>query len=146
MDSKIYITNSNTETEKVGEELAKSLKGSTLLLLTGNLGSGKTTFVKGLAKGLGIEKNISSPTFILLRTYKAPNKTVLNHIDLYRLDKIDFNNFGLEDLIMNNNSITVIEWAEKLNISFSKLDKLLQIMPINFKYLNENQREITIHG
>lgn len=142
MDAKIFITNSDTQTQKIGKELAKSLKSKSLLLLTGDLGSGKTTFVKGLAKGLGIKKRINSPTFVLVKNYGR----TLNHIDLYRLDNEEqIKSLDIESLIKDS-LITVIEWAEKLNKSFLKLDKFLQIKQINFKYLGENQREITIYG
>lgn len=141
MDAKIFITNSDAQTQKIGKELAKSLKRKSLILLTGNLGSGKTTFVKGLAKGLGIKKRINSSTFILVKNYGR----ILNHIDLYRLDnEKQIKSMDIESLIKDS-PITVIEWAEKLNKSLLKLDKFLRIRQINFKYLNENQREITIH-
>lgn len=141
MGAKIFITNSDAQTQKIGKELAKSLKSKSLLLLTGDLGSGKTTFVKGLAKGLGIKKRINSPTFVLVKNYGK----ILNHIDLYRLDNEEqIKSLGIESLIKDS-QITVIEWAEKLNKSFLKLDKFLQIRQINFKYLGENQREISIY-
>lgn len=145
MDPKIIITYSSAETEKIGEEFAKKIKGKNLILLKGKLGSGKTTFVKGLAKGLRIGKKILSPTFILLKSYQSPSGKILNHIDLYRLEKINPQKLGLEELLKKNNSITVIEWGEKLDKSLLKSDELLQIRQIDFEYINESQREITIN-
>lgn len=142
MDPKIFITNSNAETFKTGEEFAKRLNRGDLILLTGELGSGKTTFVKGLAKGLKIKKNIISPTFILLKSYKAPNKTILNHLDLYRLNNVSPRDLGIEELLKNEKSVTIIEWAEKIK----KYPTKSRIIYISFKYLSENKREITING
>lgn len=146
MGAKIFTTNSDVETEKLGEGIGRSLRSKTLLLLSGDLGSGKTTFVKGLAVGVGVKKRITSPTFTLLKSYPASSRITLNHIDLYRFsNKNQIKSLGLEDIINNENSITVIEWAEKITNNFIKLDKLLQIRRINFKYISENQREIKIY-
>lgn len=142
MDPKIFITNSNAETFKTGEEFAKRLNRGDLILLTGELGSGKTTFVKGLAKGLKIKKNIISPTFVLLKSYEAPNKTILNHLDLYRLNNVSPRDLGIEELLKNEKSVTIIEWAEKIK----KYPAKSRIIYISFKYLSENKREITING
>lgn len=137
MDTKIFITNSDAQTQKIGEELAKILKRKSLILLTGDLGSGKTTFVKGLAKGLGIKKRINSPTFVLVKNYGR----ILNHIDLYRLDNEEqIKSLDIESL-MKDSPITVIEWAEKI-----KKCPQVNILKINFKYLNDKQRKITING
>lgn len=139
INSKHKITNSSEETEKLGEEFAKELIGGDIICLYGNLGSGKTTFVKGLAKGLGIKSRIISPTFVLIRQHRI-NFKFLYHIDLYRLENgEDIKGLGLEDLFKDKNSIIVIEWAEKLG----------ELLPENridifFEILNEEKRKITL--
>ncbi len=102
--------------------MGSSLNGGEIILLNGELGAGKTTFVQGLAKGLGIDASITSPTFILMRTYTIPKymdkvATHLYHVDLYRLeDNVDeeIENLGVFDLWSKGNSIFVVEWANKL--------------------------------
>ena len=110
---KQFITNSDEETRSFAEKFAKSFKG--ILALSGELGAGKTTFVQGFAKGLGIKDKIISPTFVLMRHHKIPKtKRTLHHIDLYRIeDPSSILNIGLEEIISNPQNIVVVEWAEK---------------------------------
>lgn len=109
------ITNSEEETRKFAQSFAQSIK-SNIYALSGNLGAGKTTFVQGFAKGLGIKDKIISPTFVLIRQHQIPNtKKVLYHIDLYRLENLGtYNELGLKEIFSDPNAIVVIEWAEKL--------------------------------
>lgn len=136
-DEKIFITNSFEETQNLGKELAKTLKGGELIALYGNLGGGKTTFVQGLAMGLGIKRRIISPTFIIIRTYDLRPKTFY-HIDLYRTETAeDIRGLGIDEIIGNSNNIIVVEWAEKMKdfLPEKRID-------IYFEYLDENKREI----
>lgn len=141
MDTK-RITNDSGQTKKLGEEVAKELKAGDTLLLFGNLGAGKTTFVQGLARGLGITERILSPTFVLQRIHEVLGRDfkTLNHIDLYRLEgRHDIQTLGLAETINEESSITIIEWADRL-IDFSPK----QGYKIWFEYLEENQRKIKI--
>lgn len=98
----------------MGEDLAKDLKGGDVVALYGDLGAGKTVFVKGLAKGLGIKKRILSPTFIFMRSYPLTSGKQFVHIDLYRAQSLeDFEALGPEELFSKNN-IVVLEWADKI--------------------------------
>lgn len=144
MDPKIFITNSESETQKIGEVIAAGFKKGGLILLSGDLGSGKTTFVKGLATGLGIKKRVISPTYIIHRSYISPSLT-LNHLDLFRLSESSkAEELGIEDLICPD-SITVIEWPEKLETYFKKFKLVTPVIKMSFEYLNENQRKITLY-
>ena len=130
----VYQTNSAQKTKALGQKIAKNLP-SQILALTGDLGSGKTTFVKGLAQGLGIKKRILSPSFTLIRQYGR-----FYHFDLYRLeDKIDIKKLGLEEIWQNPYNIIAIEWAEKIKENLS--DKAVWI---DFQYLGKNKRKIEI--
>lgn len=132
------ISKNDHETQQVGEEFAKQLKPGDVVLLFGDLGAGKTTFTKGLARGLGIQKRIISPTFILQRTHSFTDKKgYLAHVDLYRLDENAIKNMGIEDVI-NEDNIVVIEWAEKL----TTLPK--QRWEVYLKHLEEESRSIEI--
>lgn len=94
---------------ELGEVLGERVKPGDLLFLSGDLGAGKTTMVKGIAKGMGIESDITSPTFQLLKTYHG--KFTLNHLDLYRLGpESDVEILDLEDLVAEG--VTVIEWGD----------------------------------
>lgn len=135
-------TKNSKETKDFGREFAGKLKPGETLLLYGDLGAGKTTFTQGLAQGLGIKDRILSPTFVLQRIHEIPGKkkSVLNHIDLYRIDTpTQIEGLGLSEVMEDKNSITVIEWADRLkNYSPKKGYKLF------FKYLGEDKREIII--
>ncbi|MDP3986265.1 MAG: tRNA (adenosine(37)-N6)-threonylcarbamoyltransferase complex ATPase subunit type 1 TsaE, partial [Candidatus Veblenbacteria bacterium] len=87
MRPKTFTTTSASQTRALGTKLAGELKGGELLALTGHLGSGKTTFLKGLAKGLGVKDTVTSPTFVLMKVYPAKHKNIRTfvHVDCYRL-------------------------------------------------------------
>lgn len=139
MKSKTIETKNVLQTQKIAADLAKTLVVGDILCLYGNLGSGKTTFVQSLAKGLGIKKRIISPTFIIIRQYKM-KKYNFYHIDLYRVKtKEDLLGLGIDEVLKDKNNIVVIEWAENL------LDLLPQVRTdIKFEYIDENKRKITI--
>lgn len=108
------ITNSREETIQLGKKLAKAVSPGRPVALIGKLGAGKTTFVKGLAKGLQIESQIVSPTFLLIKEYTS-GRLPLYHIDAYRIsDPQELSEVGVEDYLLNTEGITVIEWAEKV--------------------------------
>jgi tRNA threonylcarbamoyladenosine biosynthesis protein TsaE len=133
------ITNSSEETKKLASNFAKKLKGGEIIALFGDLGSGKTTFVQGLAKGLGVKERITSPTFVILNLHKAKKGLELAHFDLYRLNnEADLEGIGATDYLGKKNIISVIEWAEKAK----------KILPagtiwITFEHIDENKRKIT---
>jgi len=116
---KRIITQSEKETQDIGFELAKGLKGGETIALSGNLGSGKTIFSKGLARGLGVRKIIASPTFVLMKVYKIEGHQMeienFVHVDAYRLKTAnDLKEIGLFDWLNKKNTIVAIEWAEKV--------------------------------
>jgi tRNA threonylcarbamoyladenosine biosynthesis protein TsaE len=107
---KTVSVDSPEQTKKYGESLAPYLKPQDVILLDGDLGAGKTTFTKGLAKGLGIKRNIKSPTFTIIREYKD-GRIPLYHMDIYRLDDGSGDELGLEEYF-NGDGVNVIEWSE----------------------------------
>lgn len=105
-------TVSELETEQVGANFAEGLIPGAIVLLYGELGSGKTAFVRGLAGALGVKpSDVSSPTFTLIQEYRG--RVTVNHVDLYRLSGAEIDDLGLEKLTTDN-SIVVIEWADRL--------------------------------
>src|SRR5687767_6916537 len=106
------------DTQKAGLEFAKNLKPGEIILLSGELGAGKTTFVQGLAGELGVKDRIISPTFMLVRKHRIrqPKTDIKNvyHIDLYRLEgQTDIKSLGLEDIFTDESGVFLIEWGEK---------------------------------
>jgi tRNA threonylcarbamoyladenosine biosynthesis protein TsaE len=108
-----FTTNSEEETRDVAAQLATTLTAGAVVLLFGDLGAGKTAFVKGLAAGLGIDPDeVTSPTFTLVHEYRGA-RLPLVHIDLYRLDRADLDEIGLDSEVAAA-GITAVEWAERL--------------------------------
>lgn len=101
---------SATETMALGERLAKYLIPQDLILLDGDLGAGKTTFTKGLAKGLGIQRPVKSPTFTIIREYQD-GRIPLYHMDAYRLEEGGGDDLGLEEYF-NGDGVNVVEWSK----------------------------------
>jgi tRNA threonylcarbamoyladenosine biosynthesis protein TsaE len=105
-------TASETETASAGEALGRELRPGGVVLLYGDLGAGKTAFVRGLARGVGANPDeVSSPTFTIVQEY-AGDSTTLYHVDLYRLEPAEIDDLGLEDLVAGD-GIVAIEWAER---------------------------------
>lgn len=130
-----YISNSFEETVSIGIRFAKSLKQGDVVLLEGDLGAGKTAFTKGIAKGLGIENEILSPTYAYMNDYNG----VLYHYDCYRLTSgEDAEALGLTDYFYQG-GICVIEWSENIKSVLPKNTKKVTILKIE-----ENKRKIII--
>lgn len=109
----VHQSNSEAETRAIGARLAAQLQPGAVLLLSGDLGAGKTAFTKGLAEGLGIDPGeVTSPTFTLVHEYRQ-GRLPLVHVDLYRLDKADLDELGM-DSDLAERGVLAIEWAERL--------------------------------
>ncbi len=137
---KEIITGSPQETFSVGEKVAVLLKGGETILLTGDLGAGKTMFVKGIASGLGVDPltPVVSPTFTLINLYKARIDIV--HADLYRLDPEGIFGLGIEEY-MDNSHIIMVEWADISEGYFKG-----NLLRIKIEYLEQNRRKIILGG
>jgi tRNA threonylcarbamoyladenosine biosynthesis protein TsaE len=127
-------------TSKLASQIAKNLKGGEVICLIGELGVGKTYFVKSFAEALGIlGEEVISPTFVYWRKHKG-DKFMLNHFDFYRIENNrDIHEIGLEEAFEEKNAVTIIEWA----------DRAAEILPgdrleIHIKYLGESERQIIL--
>jgi len=115
-DIKIF-TKSDKETKKLGGALAREIlkekkaKHALVISLEGDLGAGKTTFVQGFGKFLGVKERIQSPTFVIMRIYHPHN---FIHVDAYRLKSKDFKAIGWKDFVKNKNNIILVEWGNKI--------------------------------
>ena len=151
-----FITKNASETEKIGSDFAQKVKSGSVILLFGELGSGKTTFVRGFVAGLEFENRVISPTFMIVRQYepriKNPSVNLrtshesgiqkIYHLDLYRFkNKKDLNSLDLKEMLEDKNAVTLIEWPELIQQSFSK-----NSFEIQFSYINENERRISVNN
>lgn len=134
--NKEIISQSVKQTNALGQSLGKLCRGGEILCLIGNLGSGKTTFVKGLAEGLKIKADqVHSPTFILMDHHKG--KLMLYHFDLYRLEKLEeIERLGYEEFFYSD-GVCVIEWADKLGMLMP-----LEYLEIKLEHAGEDKRKI----
>ncbi|HLD61292.1 MAG TPA: tRNA (adenosine(37)-N6)-threonylcarbamoyltransferase complex ATPase subunit type 1 TsaE [Patescibacteria group bacterium] len=140
-----FTTSSEQETKNFGQQFATHLKGGDIVCLYGELGAGKTTLVKGIAAGLGIKEEITSPTFTLMNIYKLSAKSyqlkALVHIDTYRLkDEKELIEIGVEDYLGQPGTVTIIEWPEKIE----GLLKDKPIKKITLEHLQNQTRKISL--
>lgn len=137
---KTYISKSYGETLRIAEDFAKSLKSGAVVAYLGDLGAGKTAFTTGIVKGLGIECNVSSPTFAICNEYRGNGKT-LYHFDMYRVDGwSDLYSTGFFDYL-DTGAYICAEWSENI---FGALPDDSIIVEIN--KLSDHEREIKIYG
>jgi tRNA threonylcarbamoyladenosine biosynthesis protein TsaE len=137
---KEFLTHSATETTELGRRLAAGLRPPKLVVLSGDLGAGKTTLIKGIAEGFqaASPENVTSPTFTLIHEYRGPSVNVY-HVDLYRIDtQRELDTLALDDLF-DDNSVVLIEWGEKFARFRSERD-----VEITIVRLGENDRKIKI--
>jgi tRNA threonylcarbamoyladenosine biosynthesis protein TsaE len=141
MQDLIFDSTSDSMTQKFAKKLAKHLKQGDCLALIGDFGAGKTTFVKGLAKGLriGCDQYVSSPSFVILKVYQG--KLPLYHFDLYRLSHLkDFDDIGLDEFL-SGRGVSVVEWAdrtENLHIPWG--------LRIEFIVSGQSSRRLKLYG
>ncbi|MCQ9204788.1 MAG: tRNA (adenosine(37)-N6)-threonylcarbamoyltransferase complex ATPase subunit type 1 TsaE [Omnitrophica bacterium] len=126
-------SNSCQETIDCGEAFSQALEAKDIVILEGDLGGGKTTFVKGILKGFNFKRRVLSPSFTLIRQYSLKN-LLIYHFDLYRIDAADLFDLGAEDLFYSQKSISLIEWGNKI-----KKD-LLRYIQVKFLFSAENKR------
>lgn len=133
------LSRSAEETITCGRELASRMRAPLLVLLSGDLGAGKTTLAKGIISGLGVahEEDITSPTFTLVHTFTGSVKVY--HVDLYRVGDVqEFDSLGLEDLFANP-AIVLIEWPERMRLRTD-----WPVMRIALAHVDESSRKITV--
>lgn len=148
-----YLTNNSLQTKRIGKEFAKKIlklpfeKKAAVICLVGDLGGGKTTFLQGFAKGLGIKERILSPSFVIMRKFQIPKiKTQISkfrnfyHIDCYRIKKPkSILDLGFKKIISDPQNIIAIEWANQVQRIIPQ-----EAIWIQFDYLGKNKRKIVI--
>ena len=135
----VFESDTEAATSRLGETLARTLVAGDVVLLYGDLGAGKTAFVRGLARGLGANPDdVSSPTFTIVQEYPGPALT-LYHVDLYLLEPAEIDDLGLEDLVAGE-GVVAIEWAERWS---GRPDDVTEV---RIDDAGEDRRTITIRG
>jgi len=143
-----YLTVNSSQTKKLGEALAKEVlrtkpkKTALIIGLEGDLGSGKTTFLQGFAKGLGIREKILSPTFVIIKRFKIKDLRFKKffHVDCYRIQKTkEILDLGFKEIISNPQNIIAIEWADRIRKILPKRALILQ-----FEFINKSNRKIML--
>ena len=132
---------SNEKMQQFGELLGRALKGGEIIELVGDVGAGKTTFVRGVARGMEIEEAVQSPSFTISHVYEAPDKRRLVHYDFYRLSEPGIMKEELAETVGSEKTAVVIEWA----------DSVLEVLPkdrltISIMVTGENTRELSLTG
>jgi tRNA threonylcarbamoyladenosine biosynthesis protein TsaE len=123
----IYETNGEKETVELGAQFAQSLRPGDIIGMNGELGAGKTEFVRGVCKALKVKDPVTSPTFSIINRYSGENEEIA-HIDLYRIEKPEeLNEIGFEELIYDTSIIKFVEWYEKAGDRMPKMNYIVNI-------------------
>ena len=134
-----FISHSQLETEEVGRKLAEKLPGGSVVAMYGDLGAGKTAFVRGMAKGMGLSCRVSSPTFTIVKEYLGERELI--HFDMYRLSSADeLFDIGWEDYL-SRGAVCAVEWSEKVQDAFFGDE-----ITVRIEKLSDTERKITIEG
>jgi len=135
----VFYTNSDKETEAVGEQFGRMVSDGTVVAMYGDLGAGKTAFVRGMARGMGISERVSSPTFTIVNEYLG--ERTLIHFDMYRLGSADeLFDIGWEDYLARG-AVCAVEWSENVEDAFYGDEIRLTI-----EKTSDTSRKITIEG
>lgn len=133
----MYITENERETEKLGAQFASKLPGGTVVAMYGDLGAGKTAFVRGMARGMEIDCRVSSPTFTIVNEYLGERELI--HFDMYRLSSADeLFDIGWEDYLRRG-AVCAVEWSENVSDAFFGDE-----INVRIEKLGDNKRRITI--
>ena len=134
-----FISHSQLETEEMGQKLAEKLPGGSVVAMYGDLGAGKTAFVRGMAKGMGLSCRVSSPTFTIVNEYLGERELI--HFDMYRLSSADeLFDIGWEDYL-SRGAVCAVEWSENVQDAFFGDEVVVRIEKLNY-----TDRKITIEG
>lgn len=134
---KVFVSNCVDDTKKIAKNFAAQLNGGDVVVLGGELGAGKTAFSKGVAEGLSVSANVTSPTFAIHNVYQG--RLRLDHFDFYRLDEAEAEALGLNEFFGDKNAVSLIEWWTNIRYLLPK-----KCIFVDIKKTGEEEREITI--
>lgn len=141
MKNKEFVSNNKKETWEIARNLIEGLKEANLVILKGELGSGKTTFAQGVLNFLGAKGPFTSPTFVVMKKYEinSGNYKAIYHLDCYRVEASDVLDLGWEEIVEDKENLVLVEWPEKIKSILPK-----SCLQLNFKSSGENERKIRI--
>ncbi len=137
------ILESVAQTKKLGEEVGKKILKDNIcpfLALEGDLGSGKTTFLQGLAKGLLIKETVTSPTYIIFKKYKINGEKFFYHFDAYRITEKDLDVLNFKEIVENKNNIIAVEWSENIGGAIPQ-----QAITMKFSFIDYRRRKLIVN-
>ncbi len=137
------ILESISETKKLGEKIGRAIlkkEGFFFLALEGDLGSGKTTFLQGVAKGLSIKEKITSPTFVIFKKYKVGGDRFFYHFDAYRIKENDLSALNFSEIIEKKNNIVAVEWSENIKKKIP-----LNSIKLEFSFIDDKKRRLIVN-
>jgi len=135
----VFISHNEKETEELGARLAQKLPGGAVVAMYGDLGAGKTAFVRGMARGMGLDCRVSSPTFTIVNEYLGERELI--HFDMYRLSGADeLFDIGWEDYL-NRGAVCAVEWSENVQDAFFGDE-----VRVTIEKLSDTERKITMEG
>ena len=134
-----FLSHSAAETRKIGEKIGRSLRSGDVVALSGELGAGKTTLVKGIAKGLGVPsgEEVSSPTFVLIHEYQGREK--IYHLDWYRLKKVEGEDRFLAEECFAGDAVTLVEWPERAKNLLPR-----KHLEVRLKHVSDKERRLDV--
>lgn len=138
--NKFFVSHSEQQTRELGHKLGESMSGGLVVLLYGDLGTGKTVFVRGVGEALGID-GVRSPSFTLINEYEASSGIYIVHADLYRLDSEGVYALGLDEYVGAEDTVLFVEWPER----WENIPKE-GVLTVRFTALSESERDIEITG
>ena len=137
-------TTSGPQTQLAGEQFVKVLRAGDVVLLNGSLGAGKTTFVQGAARALGVSERVTSPTFTVVRQHQCHNAgsiTTLHHADIYRVEQVDeIIDLAISELV-EEDAVALVEWGELAGANFGS-----QVLIVDFSFIDDDIRDLTVSG
>jgi tRNA threonylcarbamoyladenosine biosynthesis protein TsaE len=136
------VTDSAAQTEELGARLAESLDRGDLVLVRGDLGAGKTTFIRGACRALGVEGPIVSPTFVIGRRYKG--RLPVSHLDLYRLEGLEGEDPGLLDDYLSEDTVAFVEWPETAGATLERPNRGRGAIGVSIEHRGGDHRLVTI--
>lgn len=135
-----YTSMCESDTEKIGADVAGKCSPGTVVILDGDLGAGKTVFSRGFARALGIDEPVSSPTYTIVQEYELPERGRLYHLDLYRISGVSAAlAFGVDEFLNDPSSYALVEWPERIEGILPE-----DAVKVRLKHAGEGKREITV--
>lgn len=148
MSELVVITNGPEQTAALAARVAEQLPSGAVVALQGDLGTGKTVFARGIARGLGIREPLTSPTFAVLQEYPRPDGGWLFHADMYRIEPTDTAGTGIEEYLFDPDGVTVVEWAERIEgiLAPCRAHGDTRLLDVRLEHAGDDRRRLVLRS